>query len=309
MAETDDPSTQTAIEAQGPARRGCLGTIVSGGCGCFAFLFGAGAAIALFAPQLLSGWGARVLENIIESEIDGRARVDGLYLSWGSEQNAKQVEIFAPGNDDKPVMTGSIDFPSILSILGSDKGQRHYEIRVERFEAQLDESGSSDLARVLQVDPEEDGSVARALFELTSEFVKGRRTSEFNRSVRIGVRIVEGVFKPHDPTADVVVIEKLDFVADNYLTEPWVEIEKGTIQWSDTGDGASVRCKTTFGVDESDADVIASLHAEVDPIPVEVLRTLGVLDRRSGECAGLPRFRSARQRIRFGCATAPRLGS
>lgn len=280
MAETEDPPTQTEERAQRPVRRGCFGTIVSGGCGCFAFLFGAGAAIALFAPQLLSGWGARVLENVIESRIDGRARVDGLYLSWRSKQNAKQVDIFAPGNDDKPVLTGSIDFPSILSILGSDEGQRSYEIRVERFEAQLDAEGSSDLARVLGADSEASGSVVRRLYGLAKEFVGNRRASGDDRSARVAVRIVEGVFKPHDPVEDEVVIEKLEVVADNYRREPWVEIGKGTITWAGSGEGASVALKATFGRDDRDADVVDTMNAAIDPIPVDVLRTLGVLDRR-----------------------------
>ena len=45
--------------------RGCAGTVASGGCGGGAFLVGAVLAVALFAPQLMAGWGSRLLEQRI----------------------------------------------------------------------------------------------------------------------------------------------------------------------------------------------------------------------------------------------------
>ena len=50
---------------------------------------GAVLAVALFAPQLMAGWGSRLLEQQIGAQIQGDVSIGNMTLSWTEQQRVR----------------------------------------------------------------------------------------------------------------------------------------------------------------------------------------------------------------------------
>ena len=228
-----------------------IGTAVSGGCGCVAFLAGAALAIALFAPQFLSGYGARVLERDLGRILDAEVEVDDVRLAWRGPQRAGRVRVLAP--DGAPMLEGSLTLPSMFALFGGGGGRGAYGIRV--------------------VDAGE--TVLSALRGRVMEFARGRDLEPDRRGdLRFDVRVAEGRFVEAD--GGEVRIEDLEFSARSHRLGAVLQLSSFGVAAPGRMDGeARAQFRATF--DAEGALVQAS--ADIDPIPAAVLRAIGWLPR------------------------------
>jgi len=141
---TDDPT-----DGEAPAsslllgNEGCLGTFLSSGFGCLAFLLGSAAAIGLFGAHLLSGWGARAVEQVLSSRLDAEVRVDDVDLSWGKRQRIGSITVLGP--DGSTVAQLSAEVPSLLALLDPDGRALHLSLDVASIRARVGEDGVDDV--------------------------------------------------------------------------------------------------------------------------------------------------------------------
>ncbi|MGD2017841.1 MAG: hypothetical protein PVJ89_06990 [Planctomycetota bacterium] len=146
---TDDPT-----DGEAPAsslllgNEGCLGTFLSSGFGCLAFLLGSAAAIGLFGAHLLSGWGARAVEQVLSSRLDAEVRVDDVDLSWGKRQRIGSITVLGP--DGSTVAQLSAEVPSLLALLDPDGRALHLSLDVASIRARVGEDGVDDVQRALR---------------------------------------------------------------------------------------------------------------------------------------------------------------
>lgn len=278
LGEVDTSADKGTASSVLPRGRGCIGTVVSSGCGCLAFVVGAVVAIALFAPQLLSGWGARVIEKAIEARIDGRVEVNGVHMSWGSEQKASSVRIFS--TDNRMVLDASLEFPALLEWIRDGEGEERYGIHIHALKERVNPDGTSDLGRTLRIDRSEGSSVLLGLLNRAQRLVSSKRASSADRSVRLSLFIDEGeIYSPATGQETPVKIEDVELVATSYRGGASFDLRRGVVRGPGIAGGASVELKTSFALGDGRRDELVFAKGHLDPIPARVLRTLGVLGR------------------------------
>jgi len=250
-----------------------IGTAVSGGCGCVAFLAGAALAIALFAPQFLSGYGARVLQRDLGRILDAEVEVEDVRLAWRGPQTAGRVRVLAP--DGAPMLEGSLTLPSMFALFGGGGGRGAFGIRVDRLVARVDGAGGSDLARALRVDVDAGETVLSALRGLVMDLARGRDLEPERRGdLRFDVRVAEGRFV--GPDGDEVRIDDLGFSARSHRLGAVLQLSSFGVTAPGRMEGAArARMRATFDAEGR----LVQASADVDPIPADVLRAIGWLPR------------------------------
>lgn len=276
-----------------------LGTAVSGGCGCFAFLAGAVLAIALFAPRFLSDYGARVLERDLDGIFVGaRVEVEDMELAWRGSQTAGLVTVHSP--EGELLLQGSLTLPSIFALFGNGGARGDFVVRIDRLVARVDEEGGSDLARALGLDVEAGETVLSALRGRALDFARGGEVApDRRRERRLDVRVAEGLFVAVDGRD--VMIEDLDFSARSNRLGAVVHLSSFRVRAGDADGGfedASAGAELHAALDAGGRFTYAS--AEIDPMPADVLRTIGWLSRVPRPTFGSPRSRSLHARAAEG---------
>lgn len=112
-----------------------------------AFLTGATAAAALFAPSLLGGPASELLEGWIDGRIAGSVSLRDLELHWERELRARRVELNDPVGEE--VARLELRLPGLLTLLGFQRRPWEVEARVLSARVVVDEDGSSNLGRAL----------------------------------------------------------------------------------------------------------------------------------------------------------------
>lgn len=137
----------SASSESAPPRRGCFGCVFTGSLGCGAFLLGSGLAAALFAPRLLGGFAARVVERMVSGEINGQLRIESIELAWTERQRINGIMLLDPAGREVLVMSARI--PPVLDLLDDEIFNRRIDLKVARADIVFDENGVSNLLQAL----------------------------------------------------------------------------------------------------------------------------------------------------------------
>lgn len=277
------------------AGRGCFGSLVSGGCGCFAFLVGAVAAVALFAPQLMGGWGARLLERELGRRIDGSVEVGDVHLSWEEPQRAGLVRV--RDRDGDPVLEGSLRFPSLLELLGRGGAERRFVVDIERLSTRIDADGSSTLGRTFGVDAGGGRTVARALGDWALRQLDAVRTGSVDSSIDVRVEVREARIDDRAAGRGSVTLRGLSASLNASLSGLQLWVEGATAQHDAAGPevaAARLSGSASFGtpapgppradgasavVAAAGPDQLLQVSLDGEGLTVDLLRTLGLLPR------------------------------
>ena len=128
-------------------RRGCFGCLVTSSLGCGAFLLGSIVAAGLFAPRMLAGPAADLIERYVSGAIDGSLQIEAFDLSWSERQAALGVKLLDPQGTE--VLVCSVHFPSLGELLDDARLQNWLHVQVILADIRVDENGVSNLARAL----------------------------------------------------------------------------------------------------------------------------------------------------------------
>ncbi len=249
---------------------------------------GAGLAVAVAAPQLLSGWGARVMEQILQERIKGKVRVEGVELSWNGPQYARSVMLSSP--EDSTIAVGSLKIPSILQFLDEESSQHEFYLRIDKLDAHINGEGVSDLAVALGLDPTDGRSSLQTLIDA---FVREARASaalqgaELAPSRQVTLRVHEATFEDADAR---VIVSDLTLVVTMSRVGATLEIRTGTLTGTGIDGESTVELKAHFArASEGPARALRldSLNFRADRVPVKSLRLIGLLPRLAAGTAPL----------------------
>lgn len=272
---TKDPEAARAATDAPPPRRGCLGTAVSGGCGCFAFLFGAALAVALFAPQLLSGYGARVIEKYLGGRIDGTIEVSNVALFWGSQQSA---DVLVRSTDGLQVLQGSIDFPPLLDLIGSPETEQRYKVTINRLDSTIFADGSSTLGKTFRVDAEDGATLVRRLAERATSELKGIRSRKPEASIKVTVRLNEASIKDVLSGRGTVDIRYSELEIGASAVDAHVKLHRSRVMPEGQPE-VDVKFEARFGLRPGGQEELLGALLEAGPLSTATLQTLGILPR------------------------------
>ncbi|MFT5051604.1 MAG: hypothetical protein ACI8QZ_003023 [Chlamydiales bacterium] len=115
--------------------------------GCGAFVLGAVASAALFAPTMLGDVVAKWIESAFGRNHDGRLVVENLELSWVDGQRANGVKLL--DRDGETIVVLNVRFPSLLTILRLQPGPREWDVSVQRARIDVAADGVSNLEHAL----------------------------------------------------------------------------------------------------------------------------------------------------------------
>lgn len=250
---------------------------MSGGLGCLAFLLGAILAIVLFAPQLLSTYGARVLTTAIEARIEGRAEVQDVRLSWSGPQRAETVTVYTAEGDR--LLEGSVEFPSILELLADEGRRGRIHVHVRELRSTLDGSGRGGLARTLAAAPRGTGRApaldgARDVLDWLRERPGlGERERQIDFTAAVDRAVFEG--DPDRGEAPEVTITALDVVGRVDGDRLVLDVETCEIVAHEIPAASGV-ARARGRLDLVAGELPERLDVEAGPLPLSVLRTLGL---------------------------------
>ena len=303
------PDPAAPPEAPGPSgRRGCWGTVISGGFGCLAFLVGAALAIAVAAPQLLSGRAADVIEARLEARIAGDVEIGDLELHWRERQRARDVTIqtLATEEDGKQrsLAEFSLRFPSLFDLLAGPSTEWDFKITDAKFTARVDADGTSDLGRCLGLEKVDERGEIIALLGALAEVAGATDTVESERrSVRTGVN--SSSIRFIDMASGAGTDRREATLSGFVLTTTksrvgfQLELKDAIVEYgARERETSKVFLKLNFGSlgapGSSDALPRATTGLQTaklvaDPIPMETLRLMGLSPRRGSPPGVKPR--------------------
>lgn len=140
----DPESPRAQIERH---RRGCFGCLFTSSLGCLAFLAGCTLAAFGFAPSMLGGPAARLLEGYLDDVLDGDVSIGELELAWNRVQAAKDVRLLDP--DGRQVLALDLAFPSLLQLVDVEPLRWKLDVTVREADVVVDQDGSTNLERAL----------------------------------------------------------------------------------------------------------------------------------------------------------------
>ena len=286
--EGKEPSAGGEVTAGGSstqllaAGRGCAGTAVTGGCGCGAFLVGAVLAVALFAPQLMAGWGSRLLERQIGAQIQGDVSIDGMTLSWTEQQRADSITI----SDDAGnlVLQGGMRMPSLLELADPEGRDQEYVFYAQLLKARIEADGSSNLGRTFGVTAEAGGAVAPALMRWAVDFFTSARFQAAEGAMTVRVELAEAEIDDTASGRGTVRLRDLGLRIVRSASGLRVRLDRGTIVVGDRSVPLSL--SASFGPSAAGGGS-ELLRAEIDAagLSSSTLKTLGVLPRAAEDAA------------------------
>ncbi len=306
------PGQSAEAPSQLVRRRGCFGTIISGGCGCTAFLAGAALAIALAAPQLLSGVAADVIENGLEDSFDADVSVYDLELHWTEFQRARRVTVRTwpdegegeNAEQGEVVAAFGLRFPSLLDLLTGPGAEWNFKVTDAKFTARVDEDGTSDLGRCLGMEAADGRSeivaLLGALGEMTAPSDEGNSVRSVTTTINTSSVQFIDMASGTGTDREEATISNFTFKSRKSRVGYQVELSDALVAHS-----IDQRAKVSFelkfgGASESPSGhsgMLRSAAIQADPVPLSVLRLMGFVPRQAALPAGLrgngPRGRAA----------------
>lgn len=265
---------------------------------------GAALAIALAAPQLLSGVAADGLERHLEGRIAGDVEILDLELHWSESQRAGQVRVHTlPGEDGErgqEVANFSLRFPSLLDLLAESSTEWKFKITDAKFTARVDADGTSDLGRSLGLEAADGRTELVAFLAVLGDLsntIEGDGNGEYGeRSVRtvMSGSQVRFIDMPSGTGTDRTEATLSGFFlkATKSRVGFQIDVRDALVQHS-----VDQEARVSFGLNfsgageagapagspsgsPSGAALLRSAHVTADPIPLETLRLMGVAPRR-----------------------------
>ncbi|MEC8495204.1 MAG: hypothetical protein VXZ39_09785, partial [Planctomycetota bacterium] len=200
---------------------------MSGGCGCAAFLVGAVLAVALFAPQLMAGWGSRVLTQQIGARVQGDVSIGEMTLSWTEQQRADSITI----RDDAGnlVLQGGMRLPSLLELADPSGRDQEFVFNAQLLRSRIGADGSSNLARTFGVPAEAGGAVAPALARWALEFFTAARFETAASTMTVRLELAEAEIDDTARGRGIVRLQDLRLWIARSARGLRMRLEKGTI--------------------------------------------------------------------------------
>lgn len=271
-----EASTEAGSDQLFSVGRGYAGTIVSGGCGCAAFLVGAVLAVALFAPQLMAGWGSRVLTQQIGARVQGDVSIGEMTLSWTEQQRADSITI----RDDAGnlVLQGGMRLPSLLELADPSGRDQEFVFNAQLLRSRIGADGSSNLARTFGVPAEAGGAVAPALARWALEFFTAARFETAASTMTVRLELAEAEIDDTARGRGIVRLRDLRLWIARSARGLRMRLEKGTIIAGERivplSFSASFESSVAGGATE-----LVSAELDAAGLSSSTLMTLGVLPR------------------------------
>lgn len=279
--------------------RGCLGSFLSNGCGCLAFLGGAGLAVALFGAHLLSGWGERAIEGWLNSIVDGDVAVSGVDLSWRDRQSVDSITIDSPDGD--MVIQAEVKLPSLLDLVGfGERGEdgklsepRLYEVTINNLTSIVEADGTSDLGRTFGLVADDGRSVVEALQERVAQSMAQIQPDDDEGPVRVELSIDSGMIDDSASGRDSIRIEDFELVATADREGVHFDLQEFALVGQGLEGRAEVDAELHYHFDPEGRLRLTEAHVDAPPLPGGVLQTLGLAPRSeaSPSLADRPRRR------------------
>lgn len=268
----EEPATESELTSR---RSGCSGTLLSGGCGCLAFMSGAALAIALFGAHLLSGWGARALEELLASGLNATVEVSGVDLSWSRRQTVRSVTIVGP--DGRQAVQASAELPSLLDLFGQGSPRWDVSVDVLSLRSRVDDNGVDDLQRIMQVG---DQVMLETLLRSMARWADGS-------SVRRGLRIQLSVkdWTVDDTASGRGLINVRDLEAEIRCQREYAALSVGSalVSWpgrvGPAAASGALRLAPVVAYTDGPGVQVQSLTLSSDGVPLDVARSLGLVRR------------------------------
>lgn len=147
--QTPSMSSQAPREA-GPGRSGRrpFGCFLTGLLGCGGFTVGALVAATVFAPRLLGGLAASLLESSLDSLTadSGRVELKGVDLAWTRSMQVRDLRLLDEDGGD--VLRASLRLPSLLSLFDLEDPVR-VKMDVQHLVLEQESDGRWNLERLL----------------------------------------------------------------------------------------------------------------------------------------------------------------
>ncbi|QDV06399.1 hypothetical protein Poly30_19080 [Planctomycetes bacterium Poly30] len=253
-----------------------------------AFLVGAALAIAAAAPQLLSGWGGRLIERAIEARVDADVEVYDLELHWKRPQRARRITLMTrpdeSGQQEK-VAEFALRFPSLLELLDSASTEWEFKVTDAEITARVDADGTSDLGRCLGIDA---GDGRSELGVLLSALGRGldEEGDEDQRSIQTTIQVRRARFVDMASEATIgagsgrleATVSDLVIQATKSRVGYQVKLKDARVEYGRSRE-ALVSFALNFGGPVGDAHGLRSASVEAQPIPLATLRLLGLVPR------------------------------
>ncbi len=276
-SNSEAPAPGEPVVASQPVgkRSGCMGTLMSGGCGCLAFVIGAALATAVFGTHLLSGWGERALEEILEGDLNAEVEVSGVSLSWVKPQKIESLTVL--GEDGRQLAQASAELPSLMDLLGGPRQRPVVKVDILSLRSRVAKDGTDDLQRATQIGGR--GMLEVLLRSLVEAAGDGSGWSDFDLSLTVKDWDVDdtgqgrGRVQVRDMEASVVC--RPGHAA--------VEVKRALVSWSGQEEPVEVSAGvalTVEGAEVGEREVAVNrLHLSSGGAPLGVARSLGILTR------------------------------
>lgn len=275
----DEPAAGSELTRR---RLGCSGTLLSSGCGCLAFMSGAALAIALFGAHLLSGWGARALEELLASGLNATVEVSGLDLSWSRRQTVQSVTVVGP--DGQQVAQASAELPSLLDMLNGGDPTLDVSVDVLSLRSRVDEGGVDDLQRTMQIG--EQGLLETALRSLARW---GAGTSPLP-DVRVSLSVKDWTVDDTASGRGLVRVRDSEATIVCRMEAAALILDRALVTWPGRAEPAEVSGAVHLGPAAPVADrspvTVQRLALSSDGVPLDVARSMGLIRRTPPEKRG-----------------------
>ncbi|MCP3920177.1 MAG: hypothetical protein GY711_32020 [bacterium] len=241
------------IAGEEPRRRSCVGCLFTSSIGCGAFFFGSILAAALFAPRMLSGPAASLLQSLVNDSIDGELSIETLELSWTERQRVEGVTLVDARGVDVLELDGYL--PSLQDLLDEGPTRWQFRTRVKLARIVIDADGVSNLARALG-----EGGVPLDLATLEEHVRLGARTHELRTDLTaVTVTDARTGIEWTVPEGDLRLVHSRDRLQEIELSAKVVHLDRE----------GSLECEARLDLAGNvPSEIIASLSAEALPAAV-----------------------------------------
>ncbi len=249
---------------------------MSGGCGCLAFMGGAAVAIALFGAHLLSGWGARALEEILSSGLNATVEVSGVDLSWSRRQTIRSVTVVGP--DGRQVAQASAELPSLLDLLWTSGSSLDVRVDVLSLRSRVDEEGIDDIQRITRVGDQD-------LLELVLRGMARRAAqTSWSRGLSVDLSVKDWTVDDTASGRGLVSVRDSEVSLVCQAGRAELLLERALVSWPGLREPATVSAAVTLGSTRRGGPLqgvtVQGVQLSSAGVPLDVARSLGVIPRQ-----------------------------
>lgn len=140
------PETSSQPPSARPGRS-CFGCVVTSSLGCSGLVVGALGAVVLFAPTMLELPLAGIVENSLDSSVQGRITVDKVEFGWSSPITLEGLSIL--GEDESLIAKLDLVLPSLAVLADEWAPAWDMTANVESLNLVFQQDGSTNLERAL----------------------------------------------------------------------------------------------------------------------------------------------------------------